>query len=291
MIELKPQQPDKTGKALAEQRFQMLEDIAKELAGEVVFPVCFDVAMNLRRLLDNPNTPLGKIERAVSADPVISSKLLALANSAAYASSTPVRDIKSAISRLGLRSVRTVSLNIAMRQMLLSAKLASLKEITQQIWDHSLLTASACHVLAQRMTRISPDEAFLAGMVHDIGGFYMLYRAAQYPELLERPESLKYLVVNWHESIGVSVLGALGMPESIVEASRDHDCVRPDPPAVPKTLGDLVYVGNILAGGYYEWLYHGIDEEMLKAYHLGPQYFELEDEIRAFAQETGAIFQ
>lgn len=291
MMELKPQQPDKTGKALEEQRFQMLEDIAKELAGEVVFPVCFDVALSLRRLLDNPDTPLGKIERAVSTDPLISSKLLALANSAAYAGNTPVRDIKSAISRLGLRSVRTVSLNIAMRQMLLSAKLASLKEIPQKIWDHSLRTASACHVLAQRMTRISPDEAFLAGMVHDIGGFYMLYRAAQYPELLERPESLKYLVVNWHESIGVSVLGALKMPEAIVEASRDHDCVRPTPPDVPKTLSDLVYIGNILAGGYYEWLYRGISQEILDAYKLGPQYLELEDEIRVFAQETGAIFQ
>jgi HD-like signal output (HDOD) protein len=280
---------DKHGAELAEQRFHMLEDIAKELAGEVIFPTCFDVAVRIRHLLEDPEITLDSIALVLSADPLLSSKLIALSNSALYAGGAQARNIKAAISRLGLLTVRTVSLNNAMRQLLLSAKLANFDDIAHRLWHHSLQTAAACHVMARQMTRINPDTAFLAGMVHDIGAFYMFYRATYYPELMERPESLKYLVTQWHESIGISVLSALGITEEIVEATRDHDCLR-KAPELPRSLGDLVYVGNVLAGAHFEWLYKDYENETLKQYSPGPQYLALNEEINAYAEEINVIF-
>lgn len=286
---MKKHDHDKSGGELAEQRFHMLEDIAKDLAGDVVFPTCFDVVVHIKRLLDDPEVSLIRIAQAVSAEPLLSSKLLALANSAIYAAGSPVKDVKSAINRLGLQKVKTVSFNIAMRQLLLSAKVVNFENITHQLWQHSLQTAAACQVIASRMTRLNADTAFLAGMVHDIGAFYMLFRASQYPELLERPESLKHLVMQWHESIGISVLNALHMPEEIVDATRDHDCLRPIPEK-PRTFNDLVYISNVLAGAHFEWLYKDIDNETLKGYPIGPQYLELKDEIDALTNELISIF-
>lgn len=281
---------DKIGNELAAQRFQMLEDIAKELtAGEVLFPTCFDVAVRIRRLLDNPNTSLEKVAVAISGDPLISSKLLALANSAVYAGNGPVRDIKNAIQRLGLQAVRTASLAIAIQQMMLSRGVVHFDEMSRRLWQHSLLSAAASCVVAKQMTRINPDEAFLAGMVHDIGAFYMLYRAAQYPELVARPDTVKYLVIQWHDSIGQSVLSALGLPEEIVEATRDHDALR-DAPPVPKNLTDVVYIGNVLAGAHFEWLYQDIDSATVERFALGPQYLALTDEVEKLGREIGAIF-
>ena len=77
-------------------------------------------------------------------------------------------------------------------------------------------------MLAQTHThaRINPDQAFLAGLVHDLGAFYMLYRAAQYEELRMRPDTVKYLMLQWHEGIGVSLLNALGLPEEIIKLTE-----------------------------------------------------------------------
>ena len=79
---------------------------------------------------------------------------------------------------------------IAMKQMLMSRSMVDFDELTRKLWEHSLHSAAAAYVLAKRMTRINPDEAKLAGVVHDLGAFYMLYRALQYPELRKRPERI-----------------------------------------------------------------------------------------------------
>jgi HD-like signal output (HDOD) protein len=281
--------PAKFADELAAQRFQMLEDLTKELEGEVVFPTCFEVAVRMRQVLSDPDVSIERLAVAVRSDPLISSKLLALANSTAYGGDQPIRDVSSAIQRLGVTVVRTTGLAIAMRQMLLLRGIVAFDDIANQLWQHSLLAASASYVVAHRMTAINPDEAYFAGLVHDIGAFYMLFHATKYPELVARPESLKHLVVQWHESIGVTLLESLGVPENVAEATRDHDVLR-ESPVVPRNLRDLVYVGNILAGSYFEWRYQDTDSALIERYPLGPQYLALSEEIHEHARSMTTGF-
>lgn len=245
---------DKSGADLDRQRFQMLEDIARELSGKPVFPTCFDPVIKLRKALDDPRIGLGEIADLLALEPLISTRILALANSAMYRpDDREVRDLRNAVGRLGLNAVRTTAMAIAMKQLMLMRDVVAFQEQTNRLWEHSLRTASAAYVLARELTRINPEEAMLAGMVHDIGAFYMIYRAAQYEELVLRPETTRHLVVRWHESIGHALAIALGLPESIAGAMLDHDQYRPFP-ETPRTLSDVVYVANLLAGGRFEWL-------------------------------------
>lgn len=245
---------DKKGEALKAQRFQMLEDIASELSGDIVFPTYFDAVMRLRKLLQDPNQTLDGIASGIALEPLISAKLLHMANAAAMQSGGgEIVDLKSALSRLGVDRVRSTALAIAVSQLMRSKGMAAFSDLAHTLWEHSIQTAAAARVLARKLTRINPETAMLAGLVHDLGAFYMLYRATQYHELCERPESVKYLIVQWHESIGVSLLDAIGLPQEIVEATVDHDHMRPLP-APPKSLGDLVYIANMLAGGHFEWV-------------------------------------
>lgn len=245
---------DKTGDALKAQRFQMLEDIAKELQGEVVFPTYFDAVLRIRKALQDPNHSIGELANSISTEPLISAKLLRLANSVAFnPRGVEVNDMKSAVTRLGLNAVRSTAMSIVMNQLLRAKGMADYTQLTQSLWVHSIKTASAAKVIAKQLTRFNPDEAFLAGLVHDLGAFYMLYRATQYEELKSRPDSVKYLIVQWHESIGVSLLDALGMPTEIVEATVDHDQLRPCPPTI-RELSDVIYIANMLADGHFEWL-------------------------------------
>lgn len=268
----------------------MLEDIANELAGDVVFPTYFDAVLRLRKVLQDPNQPLSAIAGAVSVEPLISAKLLHLANSVAFnPSGKEVFDLQAAIARLGINAVRSSAMAIVMTQLLRAKGMASFSELTHRLWEHSINTAAAARVLARHLTRVNPEEAMLAGLIHDLGAFYMLYRATQYEELRNRPESVKYLIIQWHESIGVSLLNALGLPEEIINASEDHDHPRPAPTTL-RTLSEVIYVANMLSGGHFEWTMQdqapvGCDLEALEI-----QYGALRPEIDIQAAEMHACF-
>jgi HD-like signal output (HDOD) protein len=282
---------DKTADALKSQRFHMLEEIARELGhGDVTFPTCFDAAMKVRDALRRPDLALDQMARAVSLDPLISAKLLRMANSVMYnIERREIKDLKHAISLLGVNLVRTTSLAVAMDQLLRSKDLAVFEELATFFWNHSVMTAAAARVLAREFTRIDPDEAMLAGLVHDLGAFYLLYRAAQDPELRARPETVKYLIVQWHESIGESLLHALGLPKSIVEAMRDHDHPRPPAEAL-RTLSDVVFVANLLAGGSFEWHRQDFEQELVRPELEDERYRNLMEQINADTEELRATF-
>jgi HD-like signal output (HDOD) protein len=281
--------PDKVGEALNAQRFQMIKDIARELKGDVVFPTCFDTACRLRQELQNPDLPISRISSIVSLEPLVAAKLMQLANSALYrARGMPALDLKAAISRLGVDLVRITALAIAMRQLMRSREMAVFSDITLALWNHSLKTAAAARILARIHTRINPEEALLAGLVHDLGAFYMLYRAAQYSELLIRTDTVKFLIMQWHESIGVTLLSALGMPEEIVNATIDHDQQRAVPETV-RSLADLVYIGNILAGTHFEWLYQDFDLDAGEIGIVRKRFADILPEMESDAQEMQAV--
>lgn len=121
--------PDKVGEALNAQRFQMIKDIAKELAGDVVFPTCFDTAFRLRQELQNPDLPISRISSIVSLEPLIAAKLMELANSAFYrVRGMQALDVQAAINRLGVDLVRTTALAIAMRQLMRSKEMVVFRE-------------------------------------------------------------------------------------------------------------------------------------------------------------------
>lgn len=281
---------DKTGAALKAQRFQMLEDIARELEGEVTFPICFDVVVRLRKVLNDPDVSIAQVVTMLSAEPLISSKLLQLANAAAVnVGGNKIRDLRGAVERLGLKTVRSVAISTAMRQLLLAKDMVCFSDLMTSLWEHSLQTASAAYVIAAKLTRINPGEAMLAGLIHDLGAFYMLYRAAQYEELRVRPDTVRYLIIHWHESIGDSLFHALDLDEGLITALRDHDQPRPVPP-VPKNLGDVIFVANILAGGLFEWSDQGKEMQAEWEQRLGENYLSLREEIEQRAKEIRAEF-
>lgn len=282
---------DKVGDELAAQRFQMLEDIAKELAGEIVFPTYFDAALRLRKELQAPNLTIGQVARVVSVEPLVAAKLTHLANSAIYAGQgKTIRDLPSAISRLGLNVVRATALAIAMNQILHAGDMAAFANLARNLWDHSMRSAAAARILAHTYTRIAPDEALLAGLVHDLGAFYMLYRATRYEELRERPETVKHLIMQWHESIGVTLLGALGLPEDVVQASVDHDHPR-SVPDIPRTLAEVVYISNVLAGAHHEWLYQDFDPQTESFQAVHRKFANLMPEIENDVREMQSVFR
>jgi len=97
-----------------------------------------------------------------------------------------------------------------------------------------------------------------AGLVHDLGVFYLLSRAANFPDLIADKPELHSLLVGWHDNIGHALLSALGQPESIVVAVQEHETER----AVTeiKNLSDVLYVANKIANRASSWRDPDLDE-------------------------------
>lgn len=269
----------------------MLEDIARELAGDVVFPTYFDVAVHIRNILRQPDVSLAEVVRAVDLEPLICAKLLRLANSVAYnPGGEPVVDVQHAVARLGFDLVRITALAFAMDQLRRSHDLVAFQNLSRDIWEHSLMAAAAARVVARRMTRLNADEAMLAGLIHDLGAFYMVYRAAHYPELREDPALVRQLLLLWHESIGESLLNALGLPEEIIQGIHEHDQPRSDL-HTPRTLGDVVYMANLLAGGCRYWAGDDFyEEENRPCLNEDEHARNLLDEIAVVRHELMGVF-
>jgi HD-like signal output (HDOD) protein len=269
--------PDKKGEALKQQRFKMLEDIASEMASnDIVFPTSFDIVMKLRDALRDPAVSVERIVGLIRIEPLISTRLILQANAAAQGATRPAVDVAEAIKRLGINAVRNVALAIAVSQLVRAKELVRFRDFSGQLWRHSLHTAAAAETIARELApRIPPEEAMFAGLVHDLGAFYMLYRAAQYEELRERPDTVRHLIAQWHESIGESLLFAMQVPERVVETLRDHDHPRDRMMQTPRNLSEVVYAANVMAGGTMEWV--GDARERL----LGELYTALDEPIQA----------
>ena len=101
--------------------FHILEDIARDLSGDVNFPTCLDAALLVRNALKDPLASTDQVVQVISVEPLICSKLLRLANSVSYnPAGEPTSSLKNVVRRLGFDIVRTTSLAVAMDQMLKS---------------------------------------------------------------------------------------------------------------------------------------------------------------------------
>ncbi|MEF8699721.1 MAG: HDOD domain-containing protein [Candidatus Accumulibacter sp. UW25] len=233
--------------------FRILEDIARDLSGNVIsFPTFLDITFQVRTALKKPNLSIEQLGTLVSAEPLMSTKIIRLANSMAMnPSGRTVVDVNSAIARVGMEAVRTVSFAVAMEQLLSSKKMAPFESLSRRLWEHTMYVAALARVLARRLTRVNPDEAMFAGLVHDIGVFYLLSRAASFPEMVADPVALHQLLVQWHDGIGHALLSAMGLPEEVLVVVQEHEQERTMERAT--TLADILFVANRLANVDHGW--------------------------------------
>lgn len=240
--------------------FHILEDIARDLSGDVNFPTCLDAAILVRNALKDSFASTEQVVQAISVEPLISSKLLRLANSVVYnPSGDEVSNLNAVVKRLGFDIVRTTSLAVAMDQMLRSRNLAAYDHISRQTWEHSLQVAAIARVLARNLGRVQPENAMLTGLVHNIGIFYLLFRAAEYPEYRNNEPAMIELLAGWHEGIGESLLHILGLPAAITDAVRDQSHLsRVEKPC---TISDILYFAIALSDNCLPWQRSVVDTE------------------------------
>ncbi len=204
-----------------------LQKLAAEVTEGTIDLPCFpDVVVRISTALAQPNTTAEQVVTIVGAEPRLAARILQTANSAAFnTSGKPLTDLRSAITRLGHEMVHGTAISYAMQQMQNEASPRSIAQPLTELWNRSITVASISRVVAAR-TKVSADEAFLAGLLHGIGNLYIMARAATQGAGLGADHAWLDLLVGWQASIGKAVLESWGFAEEMCEAvgeQGDHE--------------------------------------------------------------------
>lgn len=228
--------------------FEFIAGLAKELSSkDLIFPTSLNATMRIRSALNTTDISATQMARIVGTEPVLSAQLLKLANSAAIrVGSRQITELQTAITRLGFSLVRNVAISVGMRQLSQAQGKGRMPQEIEALWKHCIFVAATSYMLAKKLTKLNPDEAMLAGLLHDIGIFYILTRAQDYPELFADKEVLQDVIHQWHAEIGEAILESWEIPEGIQTALKEHDSFD-RAHSSPPDLTDVVMVANILA--------------------------------------------
>lgn len=232
----------------AQPAFRFLQAIAADLArGKIAFPTFSRATIKIRTALDQPDIDADRLAQAISTEPLLAARLVQMANSAALnPGGRPVGDVPNAILRVGMASVRSVAVAVAIEQLRAEARHPAFQPFAEAAWRHSVEVAAVAQVLAKRLSRINPDEALFAGLVHDIGHFYLLSQAQHYPELEQDPDQLAHVLAEWHPSIGRALLHEFQLSEGVLEAVAEHENGHHRMPL--RFMPDLVTLANLVCG-------------------------------------------
>lgn len=218
-----------------------LEDLNRN---RVVLPTLPEVAVQVRKLVNDPSSNTKKVARLINTDPALTARLLKVVNSPLYRGQEKIDNIQSAVTRLGAGQVRNLVTTLVMQQLYQSKGTQLTKQRLKMLWAHSAKVATLSYVMARRFTRLLPDQAMLAGLIHDIGVLPILRRAEAYPQLANDSEALEEVINHLHTVIGPMILDEWGFaPEMIAVAGQHEDLWRNDGPEIGYV--DIVIVANL----------------------------------------------
>lgn len=223
-----------------EASIHLLEQIAKELsAPDVIFPTAFDLTLRVQSLLKDPDVSIERLAELVKTEPLMSARIIAYANSVALRGAGPeTADVGTAIMRIGLDAVRTVSYTLSVEQIIRSKHMQPFQDLSSAIWEHTLSVAAVARLLARR-ARMNAEKGFFLGMIHDLGAFYLMFRCSKDANLAGNRDEMIQLMFEWHDGIGHALLSAMGQPDDLLTAVQDHEA--------PTTVASLSNWTAILA--------------------------------------------
>jgi HD-like signal output (HDOD) protein len=237
-----------SGQHLDAAAFNFVKTLSEDLGSNSLrLPSLPEVAIKIRRALVDDHSDATYVARIVGSDPVLAARIIGAANSAYCGQSgKPVCDLQTALFRLGLDAVYSLAMTAALEQVLHARVPDELRDRMKKEWEHSTLVAALAQSLARLETALNPDEAFLTGLLHGVGRLYILRRAKDHPELLGRPQALRFVMDAWHHAVGFALIAHWGLSPEIGEAVRDYGEYDTDA-APPPTLTTVVHLADQLA--------------------------------------------
>lgn len=259
------------------------KSIDKLFSGLKDIPTLPSIALRINKILKNDYISTREIGSEIEKDPSLTSKVLKFANSSYYGLSYNVNTVTRAITVLGINTIRNIAITTSVFEIFNSKKRFPFDIIG--LWYHSLGCAIASKALISRADHLLEEEAFICGILHDIGKVII---ALNMPDLMEdvlsgirkgkSQSDAEIDVIGYtHSDVGALLSEKWHLPEELGEAIRFHH--RPQYHDDSKTLKGhpfllyAVYAGNQISkalalGKSTDLIVSGIDPVTWSTLHI-----------------------
>lgn len=209
--------------ALSEKLRSILGDINR------LRPMPTSVSKVLNKL-NEPHVSARTISNAIAMDQVLTSQILKMANSALLGYGPPSSSIHDAVMRVGFNRIRTLVLGAA-NVGPLSQRLSGYRMAPGELWHHALAVAVAAQCIAKRIQYSDPEEAYVAGLLHDMGKLildqYMLHDYQKVVKHVREHEMQLWQVEEKlfgadHGTVGSWMAVKWNFPVSLIDAIQFH---------------------------------------------------------------------
>ena len=238
---------------------KLTDIILKRLDSDsLLVPAMPAIAVQCMRLLEDPNQTFKRVGELVGKDPVLASRVLRLANSAAFPGKSPATTLEQAIPRMGTEGLKLALVHYSMYQAF-SSRDARIQSAFRGIWEHSLAVALIAKEIAAQMSRLGVQSvidagvAYLAGLLHDVGKPVVAALLLEAEKLASvRKSAVPWISHNvWrqvvdrsHRNIGVALAQRWQLPVEICSAIEK--CAAYDA-TVPLAYSNIVCLANAFA--------------------------------------------
>lgn len=214
---------------------------------DISFATSADASLRVMKAVDNPDVGMEDLARIVVAEPLLSAKVVQMANSVALnPGGQKISELKQAVMRVGMAPIKSLAMALTLDQLRQSRRLAPCRDLANRFWERSIHVAALSYVVARRLTSLPADEAMLAGIVHDLPRFYLLGVVAEHqPELLNDVETLMPALDELGLEIAPRLLATLGLPDSTLQAVTGRDKFGGAMP--PQSLSEVLFLACWLA--------------------------------------------
>ena len=188
-------------------------------------PVFSAVSLKIQLELIKDHPDLKVIEKFITEDQSLSSTVLRIANSVKYCGLIETTTVKSAIVRLGMAEIMQIVCTDINNKMF-SSQDDAIDGIMKKLWQHSVGCAFSAGILANTLScGVLQDEAFSAGLFHDIGKLFIL-------KIIDDKKNKKYLgfadeymlevIESLHAKQGYRLMTRMKLPRMYAVVARDH---------------------------------------------------------------------
>ncbi len=232
--------------SLAEQRLKWLIQDTPDL------PTIPHVTMEVANLVDSPNASAPRVAQAMARDQGLTAKVLKMANSAFYGAPRKISTVTDAIVMLGMHTIRNMTMAVSCQDVL-DREVSSYSIRRGDLWKHSMCVAYAAQQIAKLARYKITEEAFVAGLLHDIGKVLIsTYLSVEFGEVMAHAQAMNQSfssaeqdVLGFdHAEVGARLTEHWNLPSHLVQAIRFHH--NPSYQDPPNQLTSIVHLADVL---------------------------------------------
>ncbi|MGO1461194.1 MAG: HDOD domain-containing protein [Marinobacter sp.] len=218
---------------------------------KLVLPTLPEAALQVREIAESEDSAIGDLVKVISNDTALSARIIRVCNSPLFRGSRAIENLNMAVSRLGMAYTSSLAMGLAMQQMF-QATSDMIDKRLRETWQTSTEVAGICHVLAQHYTKLKPDQATLAGLVHLIGVLPIL-RYVEDEEVQISGIMLDNVIEELHPRIGAAILKKWDFPKDLQTVPLEFANFHREVPRAD--YADLVMIAHLqlVAGSEHRW--------------------------------------